>query len=207
MANSWEELYGYPAHPGYPALERKEKHQPPWHGICQPPGRRAEVLDEMLADITVVQGGIGYRMHDSTTGRIVGTTLLNWGDTEEGIFNMTNASFLRRQAEVYLKKAERVEALDALRELALNSIIVFARPRKLGSCAYVAIVLDVDNLVAGPNRRWFVTQSGSSRIGPFTDDQFINWLIDGEVEEIDVVTSLTPLAELNKIKVTGTDAD
>lgn len=124
---------------------------------------------------------------------------------------MTDASWYRAQAERYLRQAEEAEKLDVLKELPFGTVITFSRVTGIGtrarkSFSYAAILVDTFSPAAARTApmwreryatstpKWFVTQ-GDRGSAPRTPDDFIKWLMDGQVDDILIVDGVVTLAQ------------
>lgn len=111
-----------------------------------------------------------------------------------------DAAFLRRQADLYMARAEAYERLVKLAQLPDKSVIIFERrlsKNAIEIATYAGIVIEAPDSrepqYAG--RKWYVTHAGRFELGPFTDNKFIEWLTEGGVSEVHVANGSVPLSE------------
>lgn len=107
------------------------------------------------------------------------------------------AEFYRRQAANFLAQAEVIERLARLGAVPAGTVITFTRgTRHYGS--YAAIVIqNPDPMERGPyeGRKWYVTNAGRYKMGPYSDEEFIKWLMDGDAKDVLVVNSYLTLEQ------------
>lgn len=115
---------------------------------------------------------------------------------------MSSAAFYRRQAEDYLRRAERAEALEGLRELRAGDVVTFERERVVGwphaTMSYAAIAVQVENSgneVGTAGLYWYLTGSRATRTDRMTTDELIAWFIAQNIEDVNVVSTVYPLGE------------
>jgi len=119
---------------------------------------------------------------------------------------MSHAEFLRRSAMALLKDAERTEKLEKILLLPDQSVVIFVRHTSQRDkwLTYAAICVENPNEdERGPyaGRKWFVTHAGRYELGPFTDEKFVEWLVAGRVDDINVVVAILPLGDLDAKKL------
>lgn len=113
------------------------------------------------------------------------------------------AEFYRRQAANFLAQAEVIERLAPLGAVPAKTVISFDRGAPGNTPhTYAAIVIETDEIgTIYSGRKWFVTHAQrSAHLGPWTDEEFIKWLMDGDAKDIKVVTGYTPLEQWYSIK-------